>query len=80
MVLNEVERFRFSYGSLEFRPVAFLKRHHVQSISEGPEDRRGRSSCLVYCSTPIDLNPANFEIFTGVSPILLKLSIFDTSI
>ena len=29
-------------------------------------------SCLVYCSTPTGLNLANFEIFTGVSPILLK--------
>ena len=27
--------------------------------------RGGRPSCLVYCSTLIGLNPANFEIFTG---------------
>ena len=29
------------------------------------DSRGGRSSCLVYYSTPIGLNPVNFEIFTG---------------
>ena len=38
------------------------------------------SSCLVYCSTPTDLNLVNFEIFTeGISHTAEIISIFDTS-
>ena len=43
--------------------------------------RGGQSSCLVYCSTPIGLNLANFEIFTeGLLHTAEKISIFDTTI
>ena len=36
--------------------------------------RGRRSSCLVYCSTPIGLNIVNFEILHGVSPININQS------
>ena len=45
------------------------------------ETRGGRSLCLVYCSTPIGLNLANYEIFTGgLSHTSETILIFDTSV